>query len=70
MSGFIVDDVGPEGLACVFEDDRETGYLYLYSPDDRGVLDDLHIYTRSENLNVTQDSVEFCGRPMGISVEW
>ncbi len=58
MNDFIVDDVGPNGLACVFEDDGETGYLYLYAQDNRGILDDLHIYTRSENLEVNEDDVK------------
>lgn len=58
MSKFIVDEVGPSGLACVFEDDGETGYLYLYDPNGRGVLQDLQIYNRSNELNVAEDNVE------------
>ncbi len=58
MRGFILDDVGSRGLACVFQDDGETGYFYLYDEGGSGVLDDLHIYTRSANLDVAENVVE------------
>lgn len=57
MNNFIVADVGPNGLACVFEDDGETGYFYLYDKNGRGILDDLHIYTRAENIDITENEV-------------
>ena len=50
MRDFILDKVGPSGLACGFEDDGETGYLYLYDPNGRGVLEDLQIYNRAGEL--------------------
>jgi len=31
--GFIVEAEGPNGIFGVFEDDGETGYLYIYEPD-------------------------------------
>ena len=58
MSDFIIDEIGPDGLACVFEDDSETGYLYLYDPNGRGVLEDLQIYNRASELNVAEGDVE------------
>ena len=58
MSDFILDKVGPSGLACVFEDDGETGYLYLYDPNGRGVLEDLQIYNRAGELKVNEKDVQ------------
>jgi len=58
MSDFIVDQVGPGGLVCVFEDDGSTGYLYLYEPDGRGVVEDLLIYNRAQELNVQEGDVK------------
>lgn len=58
MGNFIVDEVGPHGLAGVFEDDGETGYLYLYDPNGGGVLEDLHIYNRTKDLNVAEHDVD------------
>lgn len=57
MNDFTVNDVGPNGLEGVFEDDGETGYFYLYDENSRGILDDLHIYTRAENIDVTENDV-------------
>jgi hypothetical protein len=55
--GFIVDGAGPEGLSCVFEDDGETGYLYVYEEHGKGILKHLQIYSRAENLNVHESDV-------------
>jgi len=60
-SGFLKDAVGPKGLFAVFEDDGETGYLYLYEPNGRGVISHLRIYVRSPEVNVAEKDV---------SVEW
>jgi hypothetical protein len=57
MKDFIVDAEGPEGLSCVFEDDGETGYLYLYNPGKREVVRHLHIYDRSPKIEVAPDDV-------------
>ena len=57
MSDFIVDAVGPHGLAGVFEDDGDTGYLYLYEQDGRGVLEAVQIYNCSKELNVNASDV-------------
>lgn len=57
MEDFIVDDLRPDGLAGVFEDDGETGYLYIYQPTTGEILRYLHLYDRSEDLNVKPDDV-------------
>lgn len=57
MSEFIVDSARPDGLAGVFEDDGETGYLYIYSPDAAKIIRRLHLYDRSETVNVTAEDV-------------
>jgi len=49
---------GPSGLFGVFEDDGDTGYLYLYEPANRGVIDHLQIYgpesvSRAEKAQVS-----------------
>jgi hypothetical protein len=58
MTAFIVDEPGPEGLSCVFEDDGETGYLYIYDEDGRGILTHLRIYSNSEKLSVQEPDVQ------------
>ena len=74
MRDFILDKVGPSGLACVFEDDGETGYLYLYDPNGRGVLEDLQIYNRAGELKVNEKDVQVVwstdGSKCGVDMEW
>lgn len=55
---FIKDAEGPSGIFCVFEDDGDTGYLYIYEPESRGVVRHLHIYDRSPELNVHEQDVK------------
>jgi hypothetical protein len=55
--GFITEAAGPSGLFGVFEDDGETGYLYLYEPDGQGVTNHLRVYVRTPDLNVKEDDV-------------
>lgn len=57
-SDFIKEAPGPSGLFGVFEDDGETGYLYLYEPEGQGVTRHLHIYNRTPELDVTEADVE------------
>ena len=54
--GFIVDAEGPPGLFGVFEDDGETGYLYLYRPDSP-IEHALFIYNRAD-LGIEPSDVE------------
>ena len=56
--GFIVEAKGPGGLVGVFEDDGETGYLYIYEPDGQGVANHLRIYVRTPALDVSESDVQ------------
>ena len=56
-NGFMKETEEPPGTFGVFEDDGNTGYLYLYEPNGRGVVRHLHIYDKSPRLNVTEDDV-------------
>ena len=55
---FIKEAAGPPGMFCVFEDDGETGYLYIYEPEGNGVTRHLHIYDRSPRLDVGEEDVQ------------
>jgi hypothetical protein len=56
-SEFVTEAAGPPGLFGVFEDDGETGYLYLYEPGGREVFRHLHIYDRTPDLAVPGQDV-------------
>jgi hypothetical protein len=56
-SKFVTEAAGPQGLFGVFEDDGETGYLYLYEPGGREVFQHLHLYDRTPNLPVQEQDV-------------
>ena len=58
MQTFIIDSAREDGLFCYFEDDGETGYLYLYEEDGAGIIDHLHIYDDPEQIGVTEDDIE------------
>jgi hypothetical protein len=57
-SEFIKEAAGPPGVFCVFEDDGETGHLYIYEPEGRGVVRHLHVYDRTPKLNIQQKDVQ------------
>ncbi|HZR30119.1 MAG TPA: DUF2251 domain-containing protein [Terriglobales bacterium] len=57
-TNFIVYSKGPNGWFAVFEDDGETGYLYLYNSEHQKVARHLHIYDCSEKLNVAAKDVK------------
>ena len=59
--GFIVEAVGSGDLFAVFEDDGETGYLYVYEPNGRGIMNHLRVYVRSATVDVEEEDV---------AVEW
>jgi len=44
--------------AAVFEDDGETGYLYVYSVGAMAVQTHVHVYDRSEALQIEKESVD------------
>ena len=52
--GFIAEAPGPDGFFAVFDDNGETGYLYVYRPGE-GIQNHLRIYVRSSKLDVTED---------------
>lgn len=55
--GFVTEAKGPRGIFAVFEDDGETGYLYLYEPGAREVFRHLHVYDRSSTLAILEQDV-------------
>lgn len=57
MSGFIKELEGSKGIFCVFEDDGETGYVYIYIPRENKIVTNAHVYTRSSTLQPTQDDI-------------
>jgi hypothetical protein len=58
MTAFIVDEPGPKNLFGVFEDDGETGYLYIYDEDGKGILKHLRIYGTAEKLSIQEPDVQ------------
>lgn len=56
--GFVCEKACSSGIFGVFEDDGETGYLYIYEPTGKGVLNHLHIYDRHTLLDVKEADVE------------
>ncbi|MFO0451563.1 MAG: DUF2251 domain-containing protein [Pseudomonadota bacterium] len=54
---FVNKAAGPPGVFGVFEDDGETGYLYLYEPGGREVFQHLHLYDRKPSLPVQEQDV-------------
>lgn len=44
--------------AAVFEDEGETGYLYVYSLPSASVQSHVHVYDRSDALQIGRDSVD------------
>lgn len=56
---FVVASVDSHGKrAAVFEDEGETGYLYVYSISTATIEAHVHVYDRTEALPVTRDSVD------------
>jgi hypothetical protein len=54
QTNFIIYAMGPEEQAAVFEDEGETGYLYLYSLREQTVVRYLHIYDHSKRFAVVR----------------
>lgn len=55
---FVTDLPNKEGLFCVFEDDGETGYLYLSEHGGAGIIDHLHIYDDPDQVGVKEEDIE------------
>jgi len=54
--GFIAECQGPFGLFGVFEDDGDTGYLYLY--DGKEILEHHWVYNRRSDNQATESNTE------------
>ena len=55
---FVGDESGPEELVAFFEDDGETGYLYLSDRSANKIIGHLQIYTDSAKLGVHEGDVK------------
>jgi hypothetical protein len=58
QTNFILYASGPNKTFAVFEDDGESGYLFLYSSEEQTVLRFLHVYDRSPRLDVAHEDVQ------------
>jgi len=70
--GFIVEAKGPNGVFGVFEDDGETGYLYLYEPEGARIIPHLHIYDRSKlptTIEETDVTVDWDGNKCSVAIQ-
>ena len=54
---FVSDDGGPEEYAAFFEDDGETGYLYVSDRRKAEIVQHLQIYKTSQALGVEEKDV-------------
>lgn len=63
---------GPGDLSAVFEDDGETGYLYLYrqgAPSGQGILNAVHVYDRAQCPTVRSTDIQL-GWNLGLTACW
>lgn len=56
-TNFVVYAKGMNRLFSVFEDDGETGYLYVVDADERRILQQLQIYDDARQLGVSPEDV-------------
>ena len=72
VSIIVGDSSGPEDYLGVFEDNGETGYLYVSDRTTYEVLQHLQIYTCSGTLGVKEEDVEVIwsrdGSKCGVSI--
>lgn len=54
---FVGDQSGPDDLVAFFEDDGETGYLYVSDRGRNEIIQHLQIYINSEALDVKEKDV-------------
>ena len=57
MRSFVVEAGNGNGLFGFFEDNCETGYFYLYEPSGAGIIDFLHIHSKSLELKLRKRDV-------------
>ncbi len=55
---FIVYAKGPRSLFGVFEDDGDTGYLYILNKAEQRILQRVQIYDDAKNLGVSAEDVQ------------
>lgn len=55
---FVSDTDGPEEYAGFFEDDGDTGYLYVSDRREKNIVQHLQIYVNSPDLSVNESDVE------------
>lgn len=71
-TNFITYDKGPDDLFGVFEDDKCSGYLYLFDSKKGEIAEFLHNYDRSQSLIVHREDVEVAwsddGRKCGVII--
>ncbi len=56
-TNFIVFDKGLDDLFAVFEDDGDTGYLYVFAVADQQIRQRVQIYDKAKILNVVPEDV-------------
>jgi len=56
-TNFTVYEKGQGNSFGIFEDDGETGYLYIYEPSNGKILQHLHLYDRSPYIDVSPQDV-------------
>jgi hypothetical protein len=69
---FVGDSSGPEDYVGFFEDDGETGYLYVSDRKKNEVVQHLQIYNSSRLLNIDENDVQVVwskdGKKCGVSI--
>lgn len=66
QTNFVVYERGHNRTFAVFEDDGESGYLYLYGPVEQTILRFLHVYDRNQELNVAREDVQVLWSESGL----
>jgi hypothetical protein len=52
QTSFVLEAPGPKKWRCIFEDEGDTGYLYLFDHERRTIVQHLHIYDRTAELQI------------------
>jgi hypothetical protein len=65
-TNFVVYTKGPRPLFGVFEDDGDTGYLYLLNASEQKILQRIQIYDQAKALGVGPDDVQVLWSKGGI----
>src|SRR5215831_10696123 len=55
LSGFVVYDCYSNALVGFFEDDVDTGYIYVYDTTRKEVIKHLQVYTRVAHLGILRN---------------